>query len=109
MRSPATVSPEGPDPTTATLFPVGPLPAWYISVYCPVEVAKKREQADTGRALGPARLFHEGVYRYGVADLVVNTAASNPHECAQQIKQYMNSGSPPHAFRQLHRQFSQSP
>ncbi len=86
------------------------LPAWLISVYCPLEVAEQREQERTERrALGGARVFYEGVYRHDRYDLRVDTAVSSPEECAERIKDYIQTGSPPTAFRQLHRQFSNMP
>lgn len=84
------------------------LPVWFISVYCPLEIAEKREQERSERrATGGARLFYQGVYKQGIADLVVNTAENSPEACAEQIEQYMQSGKSPNAFRQLHQHFVQ--
>ncbi|MBN2303607.1 MAG: hypothetical protein JXQ72_03975 [Anaerolineae bacterium] len=84
-----------------------PLPVWFISVYCPLDVAEKREQERTeNRLRGGARVFYDGVYQHGVFDLVVDTARNSPEECAQQIRQHLNTDAPPKAFRQLHQQFS---
>lgn len=87
-----------------------PLPVWFISVYCPLEVAEKREQErGERRAPGGARLFYEGVYRQGVFDLLVDTAVNNPEDCARQIMHHMKEGPSPSAFRQLHQQFTSHP
>jgi chloramphenicol 3-O phosphotransferase len=86
------------------------LPAWLISVYCPLEVAEQREQARAERrAPGGARVFFEGVYRQDVYDLRVDTTLSSPEECAGRIREYVQSGQPPTAFRQLHRCYGDLP
>jgi chloramphenicol 3-O phosphotransferase len=83
------------------------LPVWLISVYCPLEVAEQREQErEERRALGGARFFFDRVYGNGVHDLMVDTASSSPEECALQIKQHLQTGNLPKAFRQLHRQYT---
>jgi chloramphenicol 3-O phosphotransferase len=82
-----------------------PLPAWLISVYCPLEVAEERERERTERrAEGGARVFFEGVYRHGIADLLVDSATCSPQACAEQIKQHVSGGHSPRAFQQLHHQ-----
>jgi chloramphenicol 3-O phosphotransferase len=86
------------------------LPAWFISVYCPLEVAEQREQERADRrALGGARLFYERVYRHDVYDLRVDTALNSSEECASYIRHYLQTGNLPTALRQLHRQFSNMP
>ncbi len=77
------------------------LPAYFIGVYCPLEVLEAREQARHDRTLGQARLQYPLVHAHGVYDLKVDTARYDPEACAQQIKAHLLSGKPPQAFRQL--------
>jgi chloramphenicol 3-O phosphotransferase len=83
-----------------------PLPAWLISVYCPLDVAEQREQTRTERrAPGGARVFYDGVYGQTVYDLRVDTALSSPEECVERIIDHFQAH-PPTAFRRLHQEFS---
>jgi chloramphenicol 3-O phosphotransferase len=87
-----------------------PLPAWLISVYCPLAVAEQREhERAERRAPGGARVFYEAVYKQDVYDLRVDTALSGPDVCAAQIRHYLQAGHPPTAFRQLRQRFSAAP
>lgn len=86
------------------------LPAWLVSVYCPLEIAERREQErKERRAPGGARVFYEGVYRNHIYDLRVDTSLNTSTECVALIKRHMQSGSPPSAFQMLHQHFSRLP
>lgn len=80
-------------------------PVWFVGLRCPLEVVEQRErQREERRAPGGARFFHARVHAHRLYDLEVDTAAHTPEECARQIKQHLQTGPAPNAFRRLHQQ-----
>jgi chloramphenicol 3-O phosphotransferase len=77
------------------------LPALFVGVRCPLVVAEQREAARKDRTLGQARAQFHLVHAHCIYDLEVDTAASGPEDCALQIKQRLENGSPPQAFKRL--------
>ena len=84
------------------------LPAWLVGVRCPLEVVMERRRAtwgagDTadGSVPVPVRLWQEGVHTPGIYDLEVDTSKLSPAECANAIRQRLENGPPPSAFRRL--------
>lgn len=78
-------------------------PAYLIGIKCPLEVVEQRElvRADN-RAPGLARKQINFVHAHGVYDFEVDTSTCNEEECAQRIKGFLASQTPPHALRQLY-------
>jgi chloramphenicol 3-O phosphotransferase len=83
------------------------LPAFFIGVRCPLEVLELREQARRNRTSGQARAQYDLVHAHGIYDLEVDTSIFRPEDCAMQIKDRIQAGEPPHAFKRL-RQLEES-
>ncbi|MDQ4077018.1 MAG: chloramphenicol phosphotransferase [Chloroflexota bacterium] len=83
----------------ATLF--SDLPAYFVGVRCPIEVVEQRERERRDRTLGQARAQYPLVHAHRIYDLEVDTSLATPEECAQQIKQRLQNGTPPVAFKRL--------
>jgi len=79
------------------------LPAFFVGVRCPLDVVERREAERRDRTLGQARAQFRLVHAHGIYDLEVNTAESSSEDCALQIKQRLENGSPPQAFIHLRR------
>jgi chloramphenicol 3-O phosphotransferase len=84
------------------------LPALFVGVRCPLAVLEQREAARKDRTLGQARAQFHLVHAHGIYDLEVDTSASSAEACALQIKQRLEDGNPPDAFRRLRRMKSPS-
>ena len=61
--------------------------------------ALDRERGDRGP--GGAAAFYDLVHAHGAYDLVLDTAALGPTECALRIKQALRDGTPRYAFTEL--------
>ncbi len=83
----------------AELFSV--LPALFVGVRCPLEVLEQREAARRDRTLGQARAQYPLVHAHAIYDLEVDTSKFTAGECAAQIKEYLEHGVAPTAFRHL--------
>lgn len=83
----------------ARLF--APLPAYLIGIQCPLEVLIQREANRKDRTLGQAEAQYPFVHKNVIYDLAVDTSLLSVEDCALQIKEYIDFGKPPHAFRQL--------
>ena len=88
------------------------LPVLFVGVRCPIkEIMKRRSQADreSGYIVGtddepvplPVALWQEEVHKPGIYDLEVDTSLLSPHDCAKEIRQRLEEGSPGTAFQQL--------
>ncbi len=81
------------------------LPALFVGVRCPLEVLEQREAARANRTLGQARAQFHRVHAHGIYDLEVDTSRSSAEACALQIKQRLEEGGAPHAFKRLLERF----
>src|SRR5262245_33746782 len=77
------------------------LPAYLIGVRCSLEVALQREQQRRDRAPGQARAHFPLVHAHGIYDFEVDTTSADVEACARAIKQFLDGGAPPSAFRRL--------
>ena len=77
------------------------LPALFVGVHCPLEILEQRERERADRTLGQARAYFRKVHAHGIYDLEVDTSRSSPLDCAFQIKQRLQHGPPPQAFKRL--------
>jgi len=77
------------------------LPALFVGVHCPLEILEQRERERSDRTLGQARAYFRTVHAHGIYDLEVDTSRFSPVECALQIKQRLQDGPPPQAFKML--------
>jgi len=80
---------------------LGPLPALFVGVYCPLAVVEQREQDRKDRTLGQARAQFYKVHAHGVYDLTVDTSAATAEECAAQISAHVQPDMRSSALRQL--------
>jgi chloramphenicol 3-O phosphotransferase len=86
------------------------LPALLVGVRCPIEVIMKRRDAQPvgyettaadGAVPDPVLLWQEEVHRPGIYDLEVDTSVLSPAEAAARIRDHLDHGPPPNAFRRL--------
>ena len=90
------------------------LPAWFVGVRCPIEEIMRRRNAgqpgrETAYEVGtpedpvpaPVRRWQEEVHRPGIYDFEVDTSVLNPLECATAIRERLENGPPPTAFKRL--------
>jgi len=85
------------------------LPAWLVGVHCPLAAILERRQATgylsresaDGPVPEPVRRWQEAVHRPGIYDLEVDTSLLTPEECAGAIRERLQHGSAPTAFRRL--------
>ena len=80
---------------------LGPLPALFVGVYCPLAVVEQRERDRKDRTLGQARAQFYKVHAHGVYDLTVDTSAATAEECAAQIRARVQLDVRSSALRQL--------
>jgi chloramphenicol 3-O phosphotransferase len=90
------------------------LPVLFVGVRCPVEVIMARrdagDPADGGHYLGtepdgsspePVLRWQREVHKPGIYDLEVDTSVLTPAECAERIREHLEHGPAPTAFRAL--------
>jgi chloramphenicol 3-O phosphotransferase len=85
------------------------LPVLFVGVRCPTEVIMERrrntgwisEGADDAVVPRPVRLFQQEVHFPGIYDLEVDTSLLSPAQCAALIRQRLDHGPAPTAFRRL--------
>jgi chloramphenicol 3-O phosphotransferase len=86
----------------------------FVGVRCPIEVIMARRDAgdppDGGQYLGtrpdgsipePVLRWQREVHRPGIYDLEVDTSVLSPAQCAAQIREHLEHGPAPTAFRTL--------
>jgi chloramphenicol 3-O phosphotransferase len=76
------------------------LPAWMVSIYCPLEVLEERERSRKNRTLGQARAQFPIVHAYTLYDLEVDTSQLSAAECAAVIREGILH-TPPSALQRL--------
>jgi chloramphenicol 3-O phosphotransferase len=64
---------------------MGDMPVLFVGVHAPLEVLKQRELERGDRHVGLAEFQYERVHQDITYDIEIDTSASNPEECAQQI------------------------
>jgi chloramphenicol 3-O phosphotransferase len=85
------------------------LPVLFVGVLCPIEIIIERRRAtgwDAGRAPDAEleqriRLWQGSVHDPGIYDLEVDTSVMTPEACAGLIRQYLEHGPSPSAFKRL--------
>ncbi len=78
-----------------------PLPAYFVGLECPLEVLIQRESDRKDRTLGQAEAQYPLVHKNHIYDLVVDTSLLSVDECSVQIRDFINSGKLPSAFKHL--------
>ena len=73
--------------------------ALLVGVRCPLAVIQEREKQRGDRTLGIAPGHFHWIHQHGIYDLEVDTSVQSTMECALQIKQLIDEGIPPKAFR----------
>lgn len=82
------------------------LPVLFVGVHCPVNVVLQRRRetwggdgfTPAGSGRDPVQRWHEAVHTPGRYDLEVDTAALDPHACAEVIGAHLRAGLSPSAF-----------
>ena len=90
------------------------LPVLFVGVFCPIAVIMERRRATGWNAdwstddpiPQPVERWQQAVHTPGLYDLVVDTSLSNPQQCAASIRNHLDLGPPPAAFRQIAAQAS---
>ena len=84
------------------------LPALLVGVRCPIEVILERRRATGWGESRPDGISESGAERWqrevhqpGIYDLEVDTSVMSPDECAQAIRQRLDTGPPPTAMERL--------
>lgn len=82
------------------------LPVWFVGVRCPLDVVMERRRAtwgapEDGSVPPPVRLWQQAVHEPGVYDLEVDTSVLDPAQCAAAIRERIERGPAPTAFRRL--------
>jgi len=84
------------------------LPALLVGVRCPIEVILERRRAtgwgesrSDGISESGAERWQREVHQPGIYDLEVDTSVMSPEECAQAIRQKLDTGPPPTAMARL--------
>lgn len=78
----------------------------FVGVHVPLEVAIEREKSRVGKdrdekILGHVRAYFDVIHKNCVYDLDLDTSKLSPQECAQSIKDFVESGKEPRAFRTM--------
>jgi chloramphenicol 3-O phosphotransferase len=95
------------------------LPVLFVGVRCPLETNVERRnigQAGRGRIYGTssdgepipriALWWDREIHVQKIYDLEVDTSLLSPEACAEMIRNHLDTGPPPSAFRQLGHQFA---
>jgi chloramphenicol 3-O phosphotransferase len=84
------------------------LPVLLVGVRCPIEVIMERRRATWGAGNAadgsvpePVQRWQRAVHEPGIYDLEVVTSPLSPEECARLIRERLENGPPPSAFRRL--------
>jgi chloramphenicol 3-O phosphotransferase len=77
--------------------------AYLIGIRCPLEVLEQREKERRDRTLGQARLQFPLVHAHRLYDFEVDTSVEGVSVCARRIKDFLESGVEPLAFKRLKR------
>ena len=81
------------------------LPAYFIGVHCPLDVAEKREKTRINRTVGQAQARYPKVHQNCIYDYEVDTSKDSPENCAIKIKERIQNGVPPMAFKKIKSNF----
>ena len=73
----------------------------FVGIRCPFKVTEQREQERDDRTQGLVKAQYDIVHSHGVYDLEIDTSILTPTECANQIKDRLQNGPAPEAFRKL--------
>jgi chloramphenicol 3-O phosphotransferase len=74
---------------------------YFVGVTCQLPVLEERERSRGNRIIGSARGQHNIVHNCYEYDLMVDTSEASSHDCALQIKTFVEKNSKPQAFRRL--------
>jgi chloramphenicol 3-O phosphotransferase len=73
----------------------------FVGIKCPFEIAEQREQERGDRFLGLVKAHYDLVHAHGTYDFEIDTSILTPMECANQIKDRLQNGTAPEAFKML--------
>jgi chloramphenicol 3-O phosphotransferase len=66
-----------------------PFQVYFVGVHCSLEEAKRREQLRGDRFIGTAERQFPRVHRHRLYDIEVDTTATSPQACADQIQAFI--------------------
>jgi chloramphenicol 3-O phosphotransferase len=78
----------------------------FVGLHLPREIAERREQERGDRGPGGATAFYDLVHAHAAYDLELDTSILSPQECALQIRDALQNGKAPQAFRRLRTRFA---
>jgi chloramphenicol 3-O phosphotransferase len=73
----------------------------FVGVRCPLDEVVRRERERGDRQIGRAAYHFDRVHAHGVYDVECDTSVSTPEQCAFQIKEFLDDGQSPSAFKEL--------
>ncbi len=76
----------------------------FVGVRCDLETVNAREAMRPGRFPGTATTHFEKVHAYACYDIEVDAGRASPHECAQQVVEFLRVNGTGRAFDALRRQ-----
>ena len=71
-----------------------PFKTYFIGVKCPIKILEKREKERGDRAITMARGMYKRVHSFSSYDFEVDTSQYTPQECAEKIKDFMDTYEP---------------
>lgn len=74
---------------------------YFIGVHCSLPVLEERERLRNNRVINSARGQYELVHQGYEYDFTVDTSNTTAHDCAVQIKNYIETNSVPQAMKNL--------
>ncbi|MFA6527525.1 MAG: hypothetical protein WCT20_03830 [Candidatus Babeliales bacterium] len=76
-----------------------PFPVYFFGITCQLDVLEQREYQRGNRVVGSARAQYEVVHNPYTYDLTVDTTMTSAHDCALQIKAFIENNAGPQAFK----------
>lgn len=73
----------------------------FVGINAPLEVIEHRERERGDRMIGLARGQYEKVYKNKQYDIELDSSVTSARDSAQKIKEYVESGKEPQAFKKL--------
>jgi chloramphenicol 3-O phosphotransferase len=74
----------------------------FVGVRCPLDEVVRRERERGDRRIGRAAYHFDRVHAHGRYDVECDTGVSTPEQCALRIKDFLDRGRSPSAFRELY-------
>lgn len=76
-------------------------PVLFVGLHCSLEELERRTEERGDRSIGMARLHFDRVHNHRIYDFEIDSSEKSPLECAEEIKQFVQSNPCPHAFKEI--------